>query len=59
MAGTRLWQVNMAFFVEASNDDEALSKVTSTLRYGESDIAWIWQSSKGLTNKGEASVTNN
>ena len=53
MAGTRQWQINIAFFVEASNDDEALSKVTSTLRYGESDLVWIWQSTKGLTNKGE------
>ena len=55
MAGTRQWQINIAFFVEASNDDEALSKVTSTLRYDDSDLVWIWQSSKGLTNKGEAS----
>jgi hypothetical protein len=55
MAGTKQWQINIAFFVEASNDDEALSKVTSTLRYGESDLVWIWQSSKQLTNKGDAS----
>jgi hypothetical protein len=55
MAGTKQWQINIAFFVEASNDDEALNKVTSTLRYGESDLVWIWQSSKGLSNKGDAS----
>lgn len=55
MAGTEQWQINISFFVEASNDDEALSKVTSTLRYGEADMAWIWQSSKRLTNKGDAS----
>lgn len=59
MAGTRQWQINIAFFVEADNDDDALHKVTSTLRYGESDVVWIWQSSKALTNKGEASDTNN
>ena len=51
MAGTDMWQINIAFFVEASSDDEALNKVTSTLRYGETDMAWIWQSSKRLTNK--------
>jgi hypothetical protein len=55
MAGTRQWQVNIAFFVEASNDDEALSKVTSTLRYDDSDLVWIWQATKRLTNKGDAS----
>jgi hypothetical protein len=55
MAGTKQWQINIAFFVEASNDDEALSKVTSTLRYDDSDLVWIWQSSKQLTNKGDAS----
>lgn len=56
MDGTKQWQINMAFFVEASTDDEALSKVTSTLRYGEKDIAWAWLSSKGLSNiEGEAS----
>lgn len=55
MAGTDMWQINIAFFVEASNDDEALSKVTSTLRYGEADMAWIWNHSKRLTNKGDAS----
>ena len=54
MAGTRQWQVNISFFVEASNDDEAMSKVTSTLPYNKKDIAWAWQSSKGLPNKGEA-----
>lgn len=59
MAGTEQWQINISFFVKASNDDEALSKVTSTLRYGEADMAWIWQSSKRLTNKGETNDTNN
>lgn len=54
MAGTDMWQINIAFFVEASSDDEALSKVTSTLRYNEADMAWIWHSSKRLTNKGDA-----
>ena len=55
MAGTRQWQINIAFFVEADNDDDALHKVTSTLEYGNPDVVWIWQSSKGISNKGDAS----
>jgi len=55
MAGTKQWQVNIAFFVEADNDDDALRKATSTLRYGEVDVVWAWQSTKGITNKGDAS----
>jgi hypothetical protein len=55
MAGTRQWQINIAFFVEADNDDDALYKVTKTLPFNNTDVVWIWQSSKGLTNKGDAS----
>jgi hypothetical protein len=59
MAGTKQWQINIAFFVEADNDDDALHKVTSTLRYDDSDLVWIWQSSKQLTNKEKTNDTNN
>ena len=42
MAGTKQWEVNITFFVEADDDDDALRKATSTLRYGESDVTWEW-----------------
>jgi hypothetical protein len=58
MAGTRQWQINIAFFVEADNDDDALHKVTSTLEYGNPDVVWIWQASKALTNKEKTNDTN-
>lgn len=53
MAGTRQWQINIAFFVEAENDDDALYEVTKTLHHGQPNVVWIWQSTKALTNKGE------
>ncbi len=30
------------FFVEAEDDDAALRKATSTLKYGKSDVTWAW-----------------
>jgi hypothetical protein len=42
MAGTKEWEVNITFFVEADNDDDALRKATKTLRYGEIDVTWAW-----------------
>ena len=54
MAGTKQWQINIAFFVEASTDDEALHKVTRDLEYGKEDVAWAWIYTKRI-NKGEAS----
>ena len=54
MAGTRQWQINIAFFVEADNDDDALYNVTKTLPFDDTSVVWIWQSSKQLINKGDA-----
>jgi hypothetical protein len=42
MAGTKRWEVNITFFVEAEDDDAALRKATSTLKYGKSDVTWAW-----------------
>jgi hypothetical protein len=55
MAGTKQWQINIAFFVEADNDDDALYNVTKTLPFDGTSVVWIWQSSKQLSNKGDAS----
>jgi len=54
MAGTKEWEVNITFFVEADDDDDALRKATKTLRYGEIDVTWAWIYTT-QTNKGEAS----
>ena len=54
MAGIKQWKVDITFFVEADNDDDALRKATTTLRYGESDVVWVWKDTQ-LINKGEAS----
>lgn len=54
MAGTKRWEINITFFVEAEDDDAALRKATRTLKYGESDVTWAWiyttQTNKGETN---------
>ena len=42
MDGTKQWEVNITFFVNASNDDEAFNKVTNTLRYKDKNVAWAW-----------------
>ena len=43
MAGTNKYDVCIVFNVNASNDDEARNKVTSTLRHDTSyDWAWIY-----------------
>ena len=57
MAGTKRWEVNITFFVEAADDDDALRKATSTLKYGQSDVTWAWIYTT-QTNKGEANDTN-
>ena len=55
MAGIEkpMYRVEIMFFVYADGDDDALHKVTRTLRY-EDDIVWAWRSTQ-LENKGEAS----
>ena len=54
MAGTNTYDVCIVFNVFASDDDEALKKVTKTLPRGRLDIAWAWIYTT-QTNKGEAS----
>ena len=38
MAGIKRWDVNITFFVEAEDDDDALRKATRTLIHGKSDV---------------------
>ena len=52
MAGINTYKVKIEFLVYADSDDDALHKVTRTLRY-EDDYVWIWTQTK-LINKGEA-----
>ena len=54
MAGIKTLEVNITFFVEADDDDDALRKATKTLRYGEVDVTWAWIYTT-QTNKGDAS----
>ena len=58
MAGTRQWEIHMAFFVTAEDDDEARNKITSTLPH-DTRYAWAWLATKGLPNKGETNDANN
>jgi len=57
MAGIKRWDVNITFFVEAEDDDDALRKATRTLIHGKSDVTWAWIYTT-QTNKGETNDTN-
>ena len=58
MAGTKkdMYRVEMFFFVYADDDDDARTKVTSTLAH-DTRYAWAWRSTT-LENKGETSDTS-
>lgn len=44
-ATNNMWEVNISFYVEASDDDEALSRVRDFLPRNQLGVAWAWTSS--------------
>ena len=54
---TPMYIVTIEFFVRADNDDDALNKVTKTLRHDKT-YDWSWESTKLLT-KGDIHVNPN
>ena len=43
MDGTKIWRVDISFYVNAYSDDAALNKVINMLPKNNPEIAWAWQ----------------
>ena len=54
---TPMYIVTIEFFVRADDDDDALNKVTKTLRHDKT-YDWSWEGTKLLT-KGDIHVNHN